>query len=72
MLVFTASNVLFPEGSSPGTIEVDDATGKILACHRERATRSNYPHLSEDEWFDAGDKWILPGVVEYVTVDLLY
>lgn len=70
ILVFTSSNVLLPGSDHPkaATLEVDKATGRIKSLREQRADRSDYPHISEDSWQDAGDKWILPGLVESARV----
>ena len=66
-LVFTSNNVLLPgnEDGVPATIVVDTATGKIDEIKLQRCTRSDFPDISDDLWIDAGDKWLLPGLVEY-------
>ncbi|TDL17681.1 allantoinase [Rickenella mellea] len=65
-VVFTSSNVLLPGSTHPAaaTIEVDLASRKIVAVHDDVLTRSDYPHISDERWFDAEDKWILPGLVD--------
>ena len=66
-LVFTSSNVLLPGSDSctPGTIVVDKATGKIAEIRSTHTSHADFPDISDENWIDAGDKWILPGLVEY-------
>lgn len=65
--VFTSSNVLLTGSTEPhpATIEVDTTTGKITAIHNKRSvSTTDYPDLTENDFHDAGDAWILPGLVE--------
>lgn len=68
LLVLTSRRVVLPEADdlAPATIEVDLATGKIAAVHQGLKSRDEYPLLPDERWVDAGDKCILPGLVESV------
>ncbi|KAI0695031.1 allantoinase [Cytidiella melzeri] len=65
-LVFTGSNVVLPGQSVgvPATIVVDVGTGKITEIHRQRRSRQQSPNSTDGQWLDAGDKLILPGLVD--------
>lgn len=65
-LVLTSNNVLLSDNldPTPATIEVDLPTGKIAAIHAGRRERSHYSAVPDDLWIDAGDLYILPGLVE--------
>ena len=69
MRVFTG-RALLPgfDSPRPATIEVSIQTGKITAIHRERRERDAYPGIEDVNWLDAGNKFILPGLVEYVDI----
>lgn len=69
MLVLTGNYILLPGNDSPraATIEISSETGKITAVHNERRGRDAYPSIDASAWIDAGDKFILPGLVEYVS-----
>jgi cytosine/adenosine deaminase-related metal-dependent hydrolase len=62
--VFAGSHVLIhgADGPSPATIEVD-ASGKITAVHAGKRPRTDFADV---DYVDAGDLWILPGLVECV------
>jgi imidazolonepropionase-like amidohydrolase len=63
--VFTSSCVYFPNSApSPGTIEVDLDTGKITKVERVKAQRGDKRFAHDAEWVDAGDRAIIPGLVE--------
>lgn len=69
MLILTGNHILLPGYDSPraATIEVSPETGKITAVHQERRGRDAYPSVDASSWIDAGDNFILPGLVEYVS-----
>ncbi|KAH7341920.1 allantoinase [Rhizoctonia solani] len=63
--VFTSSRVYFPnEGPSPGTIEVDLNTGKITKIQRIKTQQGDSNYAADAEWVDAGNKAIIPGLVD--------
>ena len=68
---YTGNNVLLP-GSQvprPATILVSASTGKIVDVREGRHARADYADLAlhaDDRWVDVGDKYLLPGLVEYV------
>jgi hypothetical protein len=66
-LVCTGSQVLFPDITDPvpATIIIERSTGKIIDVRRNQVSREQLPFESV-EWIDAGDKIVLPGLVEYV------
>lgn len=66
MLVLTGNHIVLPGHESPqaATIEVSPESGKITAVHLERRERDTYPSVDAASWIDAGDKFILPGLVE--------
>lgn len=61
--VFTGSNVLLAGQASPqpATIIMDVATGKITDIQPGRRASEEF---RATDWIDAGDKLILPGLVE--------
>ena len=68
---YTGNNVLLP-GSQvprPATILVSASTGKIVDVREGRNARADCADLTGDDdhrWVDVGDKYLLPGLVEYV------
>ncbi|EJD00776.1 allantoinase [Fomitiporia mediterranea MF3/22] len=65
-VVFTSNNVLLPgnESCKPATVIADKTTGKIVEVRESRSSRSDFPEANDNEWIDAGDKSILPGLVD--------
>ena len=81
--VYTGDNVLLP-GSQvprPATVLVSTKTGKIIDVQEGRHVRADYADIiaSDDDsdnddrhcWTDVGDKYLLPGLVEYVRSHLI-
>jgi allantoinase len=68
--IFTSDHVLLPGASdpSPATVIVDVASGKITSVEHGKKLQSDFADADVDEadFIDAGDLWILPGLVEYV------
>lgn len=66
--VLVSNSVFLPgrEEPVPATVEIDRRLGVITAVHESRKDRDQYSDLSDDNWHDYGDKWLLPGLVEYV------
>ena len=64
--VYTGSRVVLPgrAEAGPATIVVDVGIGKIIQIHPEHSSRQQYPTVSDSQWLDAGEKLILPGLVE--------
>ena len=75
--VYTGYNVLLP-GSQlprPATVLVSIRTGKIVDVREGRHVRADYADIiassdDDDRWTDDGDKYLLPGLVEYVRLVL--
>ena len=71
--VYTGNNVLLP-GSQvprPATVLLSTKTGKIIDVREGRHVRADYADIiassdDDDSWTDVGDKYLLPGLVEYV------
>ena len=71
--VYIGNNILLP-GSQvprPATVLVSTKTGKIIDVREGRHVRADYADYAdiandEDCWIDVGDKYLLPGLVEYV------
>ena len=67
---YTGNNVLLPgpQVPRPATILVSTSTGKIVDVREGRHARADYADLAgdDDRWVDVGDKYLLPGLVEYV------
>jgi allantoinase len=69
-LVCTGNNVLLPGETSlkAATLKINRDTGKIVEISLGRKD----PHQESNvEWIDAGDKFVLPGLVECVLTSLL-
>src|SRR6266446_1953138 len=72
--VYTGNNVLLPGSQvpQPATVLVSTKTGKILDVREGRHVRADFADMiasgdSDDgRWIDVGDKYLLPGLVEYV------
>ncbi len=67
-LVCVSNNVLLPGSGSPqpASITIDLASGKIIDIIRAKVSQSSF---TEDvHWIDAGDQYVLPGLVECVDV----
>lgn len=64
--VFTGSNVLLAGQTNPqpATIVVDITTGKITDIQSGRRARQDFPATEVTHWLDAGERLILPGLVE--------
>jgi hypothetical protein len=68
-LICTGKRVLLPgHDVQPATMIIDLSTGKITAIQHGHTTKHDFPALGGDHvrWIDAGDKIVLPGLVEYV------
>ena len=68
---YTGNNVLYPGSQVPrlATILVSTSAGKIVDVREGRHARAEYADLAgddDDRWIDVGDKYLLPGLVEYV------
>ncbi|KAI0747201.1 allantoinase [Daedaleopsis nitida] len=64
--VFTSRNVV-RDGTRPprpATVIADTATGKILDILDALPSRIDFPDVPDADWIDAGDKYILPGIVD--------
>ena len=65
--VFTGRNVVLSDGQpQPATVIVDAAAGRIVDILGTASARSDFPDIGDADWIDAGDKYILPGIVEWV------
>lgn len=64
-LVVTSQNVLLPgsDQPQPATITVDTGTGKITDIQMVYTLQSPYGETMS-RFIDAGDKFVLPGLVE--------
>ncbi|PSS34127.1 hypothetical protein PHLCEN_2v1837 [Hermanssonia centrifuga] len=64
--IFTGNNVLLPGAKQPqpATIVVDTVTGKIIDVKDGLSARDEFPVVQDSDWIDAGDKFILPGLVD--------
>ena len=66
--VYTGNNVLLPgfQVPRPATVSVSTKTGKIIDVREGRHVRADYASSDDDRFIDVGDKYLLPGLVEYV------
>ena len=63
--VYTGRNVVLSNSPpQPATVIADAATGKITDILHKYSARSDFPDVGDNDWIDAGDKYILPGLVE--------
>jgi imidazolonepropionase-like amidohydrolase len=68
-LVLTGNNVVLPDYNTPrpATLIIDLTSGQIKHVHQGRGSSTVSDHdNSGTQRIDAGDKFILPGLVEYV------
>ncbi|KAG8918778.1 hypothetical protein FRC01_001656 [Tulasnella sp. 417] len=66
-LIVSSNNVLLKgqKNPRPATFEVNVNTGKINAVHEGKRDKSEYYASTPDElWIDAGDLYVLPGLVD--------
>jgi allantoinase len=70
LIVLTSLNVLLPgrDDLIPATIEMDLVTGKIVEIYLEKRGKDCYEDLQDGMYIDAGDLYILPGLVESVRI----
>ncbi|KZT64777.1 allantoinase [Daedalea quercina L-15889] len=64
MRVFTGKNVFVDGSLKPATILVATATGKITDIFEGARDRTSFPDVDDASWTDAGDRFILPGLVD--------
>ncbi len=65
--VFTGRNVVLGDGQPrAATVIADVDTGKIIDVLDRTGSRTDFPDVSDAYWTDAGNLYILPGIVEYV------
>ena len=66
LLVLTSRNVLLPAHDEPvpATITADPSTGKIIAIEPHHSSPDAFADSKRYEFVDAGDLYILPGLVE--------
>ncbi|KAI0088935.1 allantoinase [Irpex rosettiformis] len=64
--VFTGSNVVLPGQSHgvPATLVANVESGQITEIHAGQRSRQEFLAVSDSDWLDAGDKLILPGLVD--------
>ncbi|EPQ57756.1 allantoinase [Gloeophyllum trabeum ATCC 11539] len=64
--VLTGQNVVLPghDRPVPATIIVDKTTGKITDIQLNTAERGAYHGLRDEDYIDAGSKFIIPGLVD--------
>ena len=72
-LVLTSRNVILPDFAQPqhATIKVNVISGKITSIqhvYSGTASRNVDEIPGNVEWIDVGDKFILPGLVEFVSL----
>ncbi|KAH9830125.1 allantoinase [Rhodofomes roseus] len=62
--VFTGTNVFVDGTLKPATLVVNVATGTISEVYDSARARTSFPEVDDANWIDAGDKYILPGLVD--------
>ncbi|CAG8648943.1 17465_t:CDS:2 [Funneliformis caledonium] len=64
LLIISSSRILFPDSieTTPGTIEIDKITGKIIKVHSFKASINDYN--DQNQFFDVGNNVIMPGVID--------
>ena len=72
VLFVTGNNVLLPGSDlpQPATLKIDVGSGRITDIQHKHVIGSNFASDLSIKWIDAGDKYILPGLVE--SVNLLF
>ena len=68
VLFVTGKNVLLPGNDipQPATLKIDVGSGKITDIQYKHIVGSNFASELPIKWIDAGDRFILPGLVEWV------
>ena len=68
VLFVTGKNVLLPGSDipQPATLKIDVGSGKITDIQYKHIVGSNFASELPIKWIDAGDRFILPGLVEWV------
>ena len=70
--VFTGRNVVLSDGQPrAATVIADVESGKIVEILDRLSVRTDFPDVDDALWMDAGNQYILPGIVEYVC-DVVY
>ncbi|KAI5117578.1 hypothetical protein M0805_005640 [Coniferiporia weirii] len=66
IFVVTSQNVLLSgwDKPSPATLIVDKTSGKIIEVRKMRTAREDFQDATDENWLDASEKWILPGLVD--------
>jgi allantoinase len=69
-LVLTSTNVQLPNNEQPvpAIIEVECSSGKILRVTPGKTDGKEYQDLGDVEFWDLGDHFVLPGLVECVSL----
>lgn len=62
--VFTGYNVLVDGELCRAAVIVDITTGKIVDIRSGVHERQDFPDIDDNDWIDAGERYILPGLVE--------
>ncbi|KZT07861.1 allantoinase [Laetiporus sulphureus 93-53] len=62
--IFRGNRVLLDNRLQPATIAVDLTTGRITHVHRGAQDRQAFADVEDANWIDAGDRVILPGLVD--------
>ncbi|KAI0034143.1 allantoinase [Vararia minispora EC-137] len=64
--VFVGKNVVLSSAAppTPATIETSKSTGRVTAVHHEARPKGAYADLVSEDYIDAGDLYILPGLVD--------
>jgi allantoinase len=67
-LVLTGNNVVLPDYNTPrpATLIIDLTSGKIKHVYQGKGSSTVSDDNTGTQRIDAGDKFILPGLVEYV------
>ncbi|GAA6027144.1 hypothetical protein JCM8097_002427 [Rhodosporidiobolus ruineniae] len=58
----TSTCVHLPSGPQPATLEIALPAGRLTAVHTDGFSRPE--GVSDADWIDVGDKWVLPGLVD--------
>lgn len=66
--IFTGKAVLVSSSAPPrpATIEVYKPSGRVITVHNEWRSKASYPHVPAEDYVDAGELYLLPGLVECV------
>lgn len=63
LMIISSSRIILPDSTepTPGTIEIDKSTGKIIKIHPYKLSINDY---NEEQFLDVGNNVVMPGVID--------